>query len=396
MFDNSVSVLASVSKSLKKYLFILGIVTQCLFIAYYTYLVITNIETIPLVILYSPILFFAIVLLFIDIFTVDITSFKTINIKIVTKRIINGLSWLFKAGVISYNIYLTTTRPVTEASKMFLIFSSVFLIVQIISSLFGWLLSYYSDLFLYAIKMDYENLIDEDTDSSQRPIGQALNKFTKQKDYKSKVNELSVKHELFGSIKDELEKEKVVKINGKVIKRKKAERIALLYYRKANKYYPSSKKTKSLIDFINLSLTHYLYQNDKAFLLDFFLENHYEHKYVGLSEHAVKLIIACFLFVLDNNNKDIISVVYKALLKEIIDIKSWSAPTGKEITNNNLDIQKALEIAKETKTQYELYKDETVGSEFESLVFKLIKDTAIENGRIMIKRQVRKFFKKDK
>lgn len=395
MFDNSISVISGISQSLKKYLFILSIVTQCLFIAYYTYLVVTNRENIHLVVLYSPILFFAIVLLFIDIFTVDITSFQTKNIKTVTKRIINGLSWIFKAGVISYNIYLSVTRPVTEASKLFLIFSSVFLLIQIITSLFGWLLSYYSELFLYALKMDYENIIDENADPEQRPIGQTLNKLTYQKDHKSKINELAVKHELFGSIKDELEKENSIKFKGKIVKRKKAERIVLLYYKKANKIYASEKKIKTLIEKIHIHLSYYVHHDDKAFLLDFFLENHYEKIYAGLSEHATKLIIACFLFLLDDNNKDITNVVFKALLKEIIDIKSWPLKV-KTISSNNLDIERALKVAKETKDQYELYKEETIGSEFESLIFKVIKDSAIENGRIKFKRTVHNIFKKNK
>ena len=396
MFDNSISVISGISRSLKKYLFVLSIVTQCLFIAYYTYLVATNKDNTHLLILYSPILFFAFVLLFIDIFTVDITNFQTKNIKAVTKRIINGLSWIFKAGIISYNIYLSVTRPVTEASKLFLIFSGVFLVIQIIASMFGWLLSYYSELFLYALKMDYENIIDENADPDQRPIGHALNKFTYQKDHKSKVNELSVKHELFGSIKDELEKEDSIKFKGKVVRRKKAERIILFYYKKANKIYASEKKVKSLIEKVHIHLSYYVHHDDKAFLLDFFLENHYEKIYVGLSEHATKLIIACFLFLLDDNNKDITNVVFKALLKEIIDIKSWPLKV-KSQSSDNLDIDRALKVAKDTKDQYELYKEETIGSEFESLIFKIIKDSAIENGRIKLKRTVRNIFsRKDK
>ena len=47
-----------------------------------------------------------------------------------------------------------------------------------------------------------------------------------------------------------------------------------------------------------------------------------------------------------------------------------------------------MNIAKDTKTQYELYKDETIGSEFESLIFKVVKDSAIENGRIMLKKKI--------
>ena len=82
-------------------------------------------------------------------------------------------------------------------------------------------------------------------------------------------------------------------------------------------------------------------------------------------------------------------------LKEIIDIKTWSIKKDETLSSGNLDIERALNIAKETKTQYELYKEETVGSEFESLVFKIIKDSAIENGKIKFKRKIRQIFGMD-
>ena len=395
MLDNSISVIASVSKSLKKYLFILSVVTQVIFIAYYVYLTVTNFETLHLAILYIFILSLAVTVLLIDIFTIDITSFKTKHIKVMTKRVINGASWIFKLGIIGYNIYLVTVNPVTEIGLLFMIFTSLFLVIQVIASLFGWLIAYYSELFIYAVKMDYENIIDENTDPNQRPIGQALNKFTSQIDHKDKVNELSVKHELFSSIKDELEKDNPIKIRGRVVKRKKAERIILHYYDKACKYYLSQKRINSLIDKIHINFEYFVHHNDKAFLLDFFLENYHEKIYVGLSEHAIKLIISCFLFLLDDYNKNIIDVVYKSLLKEIIDIKTWSIKKEESLSSGNLDIERVLNVAKETKTQYELYKEETVGSEFESLVFKIIKDSAIENGKIKFKRKIRQIFGMD-
>ena len=399
MFDNSVSVISSISRSLKKYLFILGIATQILFISYYIYLVVTKGGSLPLLILFSFVLFFAVVALLIDIFTVDITSFKSKIVKKNFKRVINYFSWICKVGVIAYNIYYNTTHAATEASMMFLIFSSIFLIVQIIASLFNWLFSYYSELFMYALKMDYINIIDEKEDPNQRPIGQALNKYTNQKDHRDKINELAIKHELYGSIKDELQKEQPIKFNGRIVKRKQAERIILRYYRKASRYYSSPKKIKNLLDVINNKFLNSIYNNNTVFLLEFFLHNAYDHIYVGLSEHAVKLIIACFLFLLDDNNPKIIDVVYKALLKEIIDIDTWSKknPRAEELSKSNsvgAKYDRAIAVAKETKEQYELYKEETIGSEFESLIFKVVKDTAIENGKLLIKRKFKDWFKK--
>ena len=57
---------------------------------------------------------------------------------------------------------------------------------------------------------------------------------------------------------------------------------------------------------------------------------------------------------------------------------------------------RAFGIAKKSKTQYELYKEETVGSELESLVFKTVKDSVIESGKNTLRRKLRSFFKIDK
>ena len=256
-------------------------------------------------------------------------------------------------------------------------------------------------MILYALKMDYENAIDENADPDQRPIGKALNKMTNQQEHRDKVNELAIKHSLHGSIKEQIEKNDTVKFNGVIIKRRKAERIILHYFYKAGKYYTSRKKTKILLDEINTKLLKDINESKEAFLLEFFLHNHYDKIYVGLSEHAVKLIMASFLFILDGNNKDIINVVYKALTKEIIDIKTWSKPDPHpleqpSVSKVTLQFSKALGIAKDAKEQYELYKEETITSEFESLIFKIIKDAAIENGRITLKRKIRSFFRRDK
>ena len=107
---------------------------------------------------------------------------------------------------------------------------------------------------------------------------------------------------------------------------------------------------------------------------------------------------------IDNSSRlETMHVIYNALIKEIIDIKSWSLASPKneerreDIYNVEKDYYKAMDIAKESKTQYELYKDETIGSEFESLIFKIVKDSAIENGKLVIKRKIRSFFfRKDK
>lgn len=401
MFDNSISIISGISRALKKYVYILSIVTQVMFLAYYTYLLVVNRENIYLLVLYSAITFLAFILLIINIVAVDITDFKNKLIKTKTKRIINIISWVFKAAVIGFNIYVIVTNPTTEANKMFLIFSSIFLIVQIMSSVISWLFSYYTDLFLFALKMDYESLLKDDEKAEDHPIGQYLNKTIGPVDRTEKVNEQVVKHELYGSIKDELLKEDPIKIKGKVVKRRKVEKVILHYYAKANQYYVSEKKIHHLVGEIDTKLSAYVNSSDKAFVLQFFVHNHMEHIYKGLSEYATKLIIANFLFLLDDNDKAIIDVTYNSILKELIDIKNWSAPDNSEkekASYNRVDkeIDRTLSIVKASRVEYELYKDETILSEIESIALRKAGGAFIDYGKNAIKKSIRGIFHKDK
>ena len=247
MFDHSIAVLANISRNIKKYLNITNIVTQLLFMSYYAYLIVINVSNTQFLIAYSLIEGFALLILLVDIITtLNELDRKAKKIKARTKRIINYFSWAVKLLVIIYNIILIVRGETSEAGKIFLIFSAFFLVIQILLTIISSLTSYYLDLILYGLKMDYEMIVDTET-AKRRPVGKLLNNATKDLDYKDHINEYSIQYEVRGAIKKELMKELPLKINNKVVKKKKAERIILHYYRKANKYYLSHEKLKGLL-----------------------------------------------------------------------------------------------------------------------------------------------------
>ena len=365
MFDHSVAVIASISRNLKKYLNISSIITQLLFIGYYSYLIVVNLDNLKFLIAYALICFFAFGLLVVDI----ITTFKELDrkarrVKARTKRIINYFSWAVKLTVIIFNAILIVNNEATEAARILLIFSGVFLLLQILLTLTTTLFSYYLDLLLYGLKMDYETLIDGEA-SNSKPVGKLLNNVTKDMDYKDDINELSIKHEVRGTIKHEIEKEFPLKINNKVIKRKKAERIIIHYYNKANKYYVSTAKLSKLLDQLKAHHITYLTSDDKLYTFLFFAHNHISKNYYGLSEYALKLVIATLLFIEDGNDRAVIDVAFNAIRKELFDVPAWSRVI-KEGKNIN-EYYRVLDIVKEQKIMYKKNREETILSEFKDI-----------------------------
>ena len=365
MFDHSVAVIASISRNLKKYLNITSIITQLLFIGYYSYLIVVNVSNLKYLVAYSLICGFAFLLLIVDI----VSTFRELDrkakrMKARTKRIINYFSWIVKLTVIIFNAILIVNNEATEAARILLIFSGVFLLVQILLTLITTLFSYYLDLLLYGLKMDYEALIDSES-SNSKPVGKLLNQVTKDINYKDEINELSIKHEVRGTIKHELEQEFPLKINNKVIKRKKAERIIIHYYNKANKYYLSAHKLEGLLARLKQEHITYLTSDDKLYVFLFFTNNHLTKNYKGMSEYALKLIIATLLFIVDGNDRSIIEVAFNAIRKELFDVNSWSEVIKEGKSKN--EYYRVLDIVKEQKIIYKKNREETILSEFKDI-----------------------------
>ncbi|MCR4879870.1 MAG: hypothetical protein K5906_02820 [Bacilli bacterium] len=370
MFDHFIAVLDYIRLSLKKYLNITSIVTQLLFMSYYAYLIVINVNDIKYLLAYSFIEGFAFIILIVDIFT----SFSELTrhgkrIKAKWKRIINYGSWVAKAIVIGFNISLIVKGEATEAGKIFLIFSAVVLILQIMVTIISSLFTYYIDLMMYGLKMDYESLVDKE-EAKVRPVGKLLNKMTKDIDYRDNIDKYSVHHEMRGTIKKELEKEYPLKINNKIVKRKKVEKVILHYYKKANKYYISSIKLKSLIEELKEHHITYLTSDDKLYVFLFFAYNHLKCNFKGLSEYATKLIIACLLFIIDGNDRSMVDVIYRSITKELFDIANWSKIIKKP--DDESEVNKVITIVKASKEEYKKNREETIASEFKDLAIQEI------------------------
>lgn len=370
MFDHSVAVISNISKSLKKYLDISSIITQLLFMGYYAYLIVINVSKLQFLISYSFIEAFAFAILIVDI----VSIFRDLDhhgrrMKAKTKRIIHYFSWMVKVIVIIFNIILLVRGEVSEVGSLFLIFSGVFLIIQILITLMSTLFSYYLDLFLYGLKMDYENIIDEEA-SNKRPLGRMLGNITKDMDYRDNINEISIKHEVNGAIKKELESEFPLKINGKLVKRRKAERIILHYYAKANKYYLSHNRLSKLLKELEENHITYLTSDTHLYVLLFFANNHLSKTYKGLSEYALKLIIATLIFINEGNDRSIIDLSFNAIKKELFDVNNWSEVINHE--HRNSEYYKVLDIVKEEKSLEKKNREATIATELGAITFKEI------------------------
>ena len=93
MFDHSVAVIANISRSLKRYLDISGIITQLFFMGYYAYLIVINVEKLQFLVSYSLIELFAFGILLVDIIaTLRDLDHHGRRMKAKTKRIINYFS----------------------------------------------------------------------------------------------------------------------------------------------------------------------------------------------------------------------------------------------------------------------------------------------------------------
>lgn len=368
MFDHTIAVISNISRSLKKYLNIVSIITQLLFMGYYAYLIVVNITKLQFLIAYSVLEAIETIILLIDI----IGAFRDLDyhgrrLKARTKRIIHYFSWVIKLAVIIFNIIVIVRGEATEVGMMFLIFSSVFLLIQMILTLMSRLFSYHLDLLLYGLRMDYVDLTEEES-IENRPLGKVINNVTKNLDYHDDINEFSIKYEVRNAIKKELDKEFPLKINNKLVTRRKAEHIVFHYYRKSNRYYLSSRKLSALLTKLNDEHITYLTSDDHLFVLLFFANNHVNKVYKGLGEYTLKLVIATLLFISDGNDRSIVDLTYKAIGKELLDVDNWSKelkePKGK------IDYHKVIKIINETKEELKNMKEATIASEFKDIIVK--------------------------
>ena len=365
MFDHSVAVIASISRSLKKYINITSILTQILFMSYYAYLIVINVTNIHFLVAYSLIEGLALVILIFNIVaTFADLDYAARRINMKYKRLVRYFSWAIKLAVIIFNISMVVRGLTSEAGKIFLIFSAIFLLLQILLTIVSTLFTYYLDLLLFGLKMDYETLIDGEA-SNSKPVGKMLNNVTKDMDYKDNINEISIKHEMRGTLKREIEKEFPLKVNNRVIKRKKAERIILHYYKKANKYYLHPNKLNEVLEELKANHITYLTSDDKLFTFLFFSYNHITKHFQGLSEYALKLIIGTLLFINDGNDRTFVDVAFNAIRKELFDIPTWSKVIDK--SSNPLEYHKVINIINEQKMIYKMNREETILSEFKDL-----------------------------
>lgn len=398
MLDNSVSVISSAARKVRKYHYIFELVAQIVFISYYVYLLVTHYKDIVFFVAYTTLLVLGFLILFIKIFDLDPYDKKGHDIKKKWKKAMRFVSWAGRVTVIGYNVYSAMQNGITEIARLFLIFSAVILILEIILFIVSSISSRYYDLLLYALKMDYEFFNRDEKELAKKPIARILNDVNDGKDFEVEVSELYIEHEIFDTIKRYLEDDDLA-LN---FRRRELEKLLLSYYNKTQSYYYDVEYLVQLLKDINNmeknpDIAQYLY------VLKFLLINHIDHVYRGLSKQSTRLVLCGLSLYRDKKEPYIIELIFLTIIKQLIIDLDWNeyVPerqaefSGKrkpfDLTTPEKMIDEVNRIIKASKEEYEIYEQGTVTGELKNMatkhVTKTVKKTIKSTFRSIFKRK---------
>ena len=375
MFDNSVSVLSKGARKLKAYLHVAEIIAQLIFISYYVYLLVTHLDDVVLLSAYATLLVLGVFVLFFKIFESDPYDRRGRIIKKKWRKAIRFIGWISRGTVIGYNVYYIVQTPTTDTAKLFLIFSGVVLLIEIILFIITSLFNKYYELFIYALKMDYEALNKGEENIERKPIGRILNDFNEDKDYEEEVNELYIEHEIFTTVKRYIEEDDI----SISLKRRELEKKLLSYYNRSSSYYNDIEYLVQLLKDINN-----IDKNDEIeshlYVLKFFLINHIDPVYHGLSKQSTRLVLSGLSLYRSEKEGYIIDLIFLTIIKELLNSNEWKemlvekvALLSKNRKHEELSTPEKMlvdveRIIKDSTDEYEIYEQGTVTSELKSMV----------------------------
>ena len=387
MFDNSISVLSRVSARIKRIVILTELVIQLMFIGYYTYLLVTNLDNVVFIIAYSILIFLATSVFFVMVFTLDPYHKKAIAFKKRIRKYARMISWLGKITVIGYNIYRLVAFGLTETGQLLLIFSVIIFFAEIALFIVSMIVTYYSQLFIYALQMDYQHLIGDNEDISDKPIGRILLTANNNADHEEEVNQLFIEHEIYDVIKQYAAKERHT-----VIRRRKLEKKLLRYYNYTLDYYRDNNALNDLFDAIEvLGLDKNEYPH--VYVLKFFLINYIEQVYVGLNVQYIRFVLCALDYYRDTKYLPATDMVYRTIIKHLTKNSVWNkliSEIGQEKKsffsmfkgNSNTEADKTISkkmyndvynIITKSIEEYEEELKKTIGGEIESIVSSTIK-----------------------
>lgn len=318
MFDYTFAVLNKAIRTIKKGIFVAYIIAQLFFIGYYSYLVVTHINELVLFMLYCVILFSAVAVLILRFF---LDPYEKKN-KETIKRwriILNIFSWVTKALVIGYNIYILISIGVSDINKLFIIISIVVLSANILFTVSGLLISRAISHLIYALKKDYEEIYkNSDEDVSSKPIGSLINRLNNDKDYESYIDHAFVEQRLYDSIKRH--SYLPFKLNGTVIKRRKLEKMLFSRYEEYKDVTLNKPKVQKLFLDAYKKYVEKATKDGHLEILLFFSINIVEERYPSLAILLLRLVLSGLSFYLDNQKEEVTLIYYDAIRKEVYEL----------------------------------------------------------------------------
>lgn len=386
MFNNSLSVLSRAAARFKKIVLFAELVIQIMFIGYYAYNIVVHHEDLVLLIGYSVLAGLGLIIFFVMLFTLDPYQKRVQEFKKSIRRVIRVISWTGKLTVIGYNIYYLIRFGLTETGHLLLIFSIIIFLTEVVLFIVSSILSYYYQLFVYALQMDYQNLIGESQVISDKPIGRILLNINGSVNRQQDVTALFIEQEIYEAIKKYSEK------NEGPLNRRKMEKRLLAYYNDSFDYYQDNNKLADLykeVNQINVESDEYHH----LLVLKFFLANQVEKTYVGLSEECLRFALSGLAMFKDYKTLQVVDIVYSIIIKHLVNNKDWNklvtTPTNtqkksifsifksKEVeTPNTVSggmFNEVNEIVSKSIKEAELELKKTVSGEIEGIVSETIK-----------------------
>ena len=405
MFNNSISVLSRAAARFKKIVLIAELLIQLMFVGYYTYLLVVHRDDLILLIGYSVLTVLGLSIFIVMLFTLDPYQKKVLEFKKYIRRVLRVVSWTGKIIVIGYNVYCLIRFGMTETGHLLLILSIIIFFTEVVLFVASTILSYYYQLFIYALKMDYQRFLGDNQDISEKPIGRVLLNMNDSTDHEDEVNMLFIEQEIYEEVKKYSEKEDVV------INRRKIEKQILRYYLDTHYYYLDNNKLVELSETIN-NIDIDKKELPHLYVLKFFLINAVEKVYYGLADQYYRFVLTALTIYLENKSSEIVEIVYQIVIKSLVGNTDWSKPLApiaapkksifslfKNKNNNNTQTSLAAsmfadanEIIKKSVEEKEKELKRTVGGEIEGIVSTTIKKKVSGS----IKSKIKGFFIKKK
>ena len=405
MFNNSISVLSRAAARFKKIVLFAELIIQLMFVGYYTYLLVVHLNDLVLLIGYSILIALGVSIFVVMLFTLDPYQKKVLEFKKYIRRVLRVVSWTGKVIVIGYNIYCLIRFGMTETGHLLLVLSIIIFVTEVILFVASTILSYYYQLFIYALKMDYQHLIGNNEDISEKPIGRVLLNVNSSIDYEDEVNMLFIEQEIYEETKKYSEKEESLPIN-----RRKVEKQILSFYKDTQFYYLDRDRLIELSEAIN-EIDIDKKSSSSLYVLKFFLVNALEQVYFGLNDQYFRFVLCALTLYLRTNSLPIVEIVYQIIIKSLVGNTEWNKPLApipsakKSVfslfKNKNNNTQTSLsitmfnavdEIIKKSVEEKEQEMKRTIGGEIEGIVSTTIKKKVSGS----IKSKIKGFFKKKK